>query len=304
MPSPSSIRSAFEALPGPVRASLWMVMGSAMAAVLAGLIRHISADMHPFQIVFIRNLFGVVFMLSWLSRIGLGTLRTRRMGLLGLRAVIMLVTMSAWFFALSRMPIAEAVSLHFTAPLFGIVAAILILGETVGLRRWSATLIGFVGMLIILRPGITEIQWPVALVLFSAMTMAVSRIILSILSRTESANTIVTYMVLFMTPMSLVPALFFWRTPSLEQLALLALLGVIGTLTQQCLARAFGAADASFVMPLDYLRLPFTALVGFIAFAQLPDIWTWLGAAVIVAASAYIARREAQIRRAAASPKA
>ncbi len=181
---------------------------------MVNLVRHLTATFDPLQVVFFRNLFGLLAMLPWLTRGGLGVLRTERLGLHVLRAAIGMAAMFLWFTTLSLMPLAEATALSFTAPLFTSVLAVVFLGEVMRVRRWTATLIGFLGAIVILRPG-TEALDPVALLaVLTAAVWASSTILVKIMARTESAGAIVTYLTLFLTPLSLVPALFVWQTPT------------------------------------------------------------------------------------------
>jgi drug/metabolite transporter (DMT)-like permease len=122
---------------------------------------------------------------------------------------------------------------------------------------------------------------------------------IKILSRTEPTSAIVTYMMIYLTPMSLIPALFVWQTPSWNALAWLIALGGVATAAHQCLTRSFSVAEASAVMPFDFTRLIFAALIGYFFFGQIPDLWSGIGAAVIVAASVYVAHREAVVARSA-----
>jgi drug/metabolite transporter (DMT)-like permease len=264
-------------------------------ALMSALIRLVSEDMHPFGIVFFRNFFGLVFMLPWLWRGGFRQLHTRRLGLYLLRAVVGVLSMLGFFWGLTVMTLADAVSLSFSAPLFVTIGAALILGETVRMRRWSATVVGFLGVLIILRPGIEEPSIPALVVMCSAVGMAVSILMIKTLARTESSNAIVTYMVLTMTPLSLLPALTVWTWPQMETLGWLLLLGGAGTAGHLLFTNALRVADASLVMPFDFARLPFTAVFGYLMFGQIVDIWTWVGGAVIFTAGAYIAQRESQV---------
>jgi drug/metabolite transporter (DMT)-like permease len=198
------------------------------------------------------------------------------------------------------MPMADAIALTFTAPLFGLLLAAPLLGERLQLRRALATVVGFVGVLIIVRPGLVALSPVAAIPLAAAIGLAFVFIILKKLSRSEPTERIVFYMVVYMTPITLVPALFVWTTPSLHHVPLILGLAVSANLVQFSVTKAYAAADATVVMPYDFLRLPFTALVGYLAFAQLPDPYTWMGAAVIFGASLYVARREARANRAAA----
>lgn len=275
-----------------------MLAATAMFATIPALIRHTISELHPFEAAFFRNFFGLMFMLPWLIKSGgLKALRTGRIGLYTIRAGISLVAMLTWFSGLAYIELGDAVALSFTAPLFATILAGLFLGESVGARRWSATLIGFLGALIIIRPGHEAIGLGTILVLISAACIAVSIALIKMLSRTESSNAIVVYMVLFLTPASLPPALFVWTWPSAEMWLWLVALGGVATVSHVCFTRAVKLADASALMPYDYTRLPFAAGLAFVFFDEIPDIWTWIGAAVIAAASAYIAHREARLGR-------
>jgi len=266
-------------------------------ALMSALIRLASGELHAFQIAFFRNLFGLLFMLPWLWVGGIGQLRTQRWRLYLLRAIVGVLSMLGFFYGLTTMPLAEAVSLSFSAPLFVTVGAALVLGEEVRLRRWTATAIGFLGVLIILRPGFRELSPSALIVTLSAVGMAASVLMIKSLARSESSNAIVTWMVLMMTPLSLVPALTTWTSPSAQTWLWLLLLGAAGTLGHLLFTNAMRVADASLVIPFDFARLPFTAWLAYLLFGQTVDSLTWLGAAVIFGAGVYITHRESRIRQ-------
>lgn len=253
--------------------------------------------MHPFEIAFFRNLYGLLFIASWLMRAGFASLRTRNVGGYTLRAFFGLSAMLLWFSAVTMMPLADAVALSFTAPLFASIAAATFLGERMGPRRCFALLAGFAGALIILRPGVMEVSLPAGMVLGASVLIACSIIMVKTLSRTESASAIVTWMGIYMVPMSLVPALFVWRWPTLEETALLVVMGGFATLGQVAMTKAYATTDATVVLPFDYARLPFAAAIAYLAFAEMPDLWTWVGAVVIAGATVYMAHREATVAR-------
>ena len=296
-PPPSAPKTRSR-LPGPLRGGLWMTGACVCFASMNAIIRHLSADLPPFEIVFFRNLMGLAFMLPWLLRAGPTALRTANQKLYVGRALIGLASMLLWFSALALMPLAEATALSFTAPLFATICAVAVLGETVRLRRWTATIVGFVGAMIVLRPGFQAIGLPELLVLASAATAGLSAITVKQLTRSEPPNAIVTYMTLYIMPPSLVFALFVWVTPPWATIPWLAVLGLFATLGHQAMTRAFAATDTSLVMSFDFARLPFVAVIAWFAFGETPDIWTWVGAAVIVAATVYVAHRESRLARA------
>jgi drug/metabolite transporter (DMT)-like permease len=282
-----------------------MTVASFLFALMNGAIRLLgdgwgSADgtgMHPFQIAFLRNVFALAFMLPWLVRHGRVGLRTQRLNMHLWRAAVGLIAMLTWFSAIAYLPLAEAVALNFTVPLFATAGAALFLGEAVRARRWTATVVGFLGVVVILRPGFTEFTPLMTLPVIAAGFMAVSILLVKSLSRTEAPAAIVTYMNLLLTPLSLLPALFVWRWPTLTELGLGLFIGLCAALAHNAFTRAFVQADASAVMPFDYSRLPFVAVVGYLLFAEVPDGWTWVGAAIIAGAAIYIAQRESRVAR-------
>jgi drug/metabolite transporter (DMT)-like permease len=293
----SALTGRFSRQEASVRGAIFMVGACAGFAAMMAIVRQVSPEVHPFQAAFFRNAFGVLFMLPWLMYAGSHALRTGRPGMHAVRSVLGLSAMLLLFSALAMLPLADVTALSFTAPLFATAGAALILREQVGMRRWTATLIGFAGALIILRPD-ADMLTPGALVaLASAAAIAAAQLSVKSLSRTENPNAMVLIMGLLMTPMSLLPALGVWTWPSAATLAWLILMGLVATAGQILLVRAMAVADASAVMPFDFARLIFAAALGWLMFGEWPDAWTWVGAAVIVTATVYIARREAKRAR-------
>jgi drug/metabolite transporter (DMT)-like permease len=274
-----------------------MVFAAFSFAAMTTLIRKLSNDMHPFELAFFRSLFGLLVMLPWFLRAGFGALKTGRLGLHGFRALVGLVSMLLWFLALSLMPIAEATALNFTAPLFATIGAAVFLGEKVKARRWGATVAGFIGALIIVRPEGFDLGFATTLVLVASACMSMAVLSVKSLSRTESSNTIVLYMGLIMTPMSLIPALLYWTAPQPTDYLWFVAIGLFATIGQISMAKAFASADISAVLPFDFSRLLFVAAFGFLLFGEAPDMWTWVGAAIIFSATLYTAHRESRAAR-------
>lgn len=265
-----------------------MFFFSAMTLV----IRYLSPNIPPWEQVFVRGIFSTLFVLPWLLRTGIGGLRTRRLPLLTLRAACTGGGILFWIHGIVNMPLAEAVSLHFTIPLFTVLLAMVLLREQVALHRWIALAIGFSGTLIILQPGIETVN-PVALVIMlSALIYAFGNITSKVLVRTESPSLIVFYVNAILVVAFAIPSLLFWVQPSPYEWGLLAIFGLGNVLAQICLNKAFAATDVSFAIPFEFTRLPMLALAGFLLFAERPELWTWVGAAVIFGAAYYITRRE------------
>jgi drug/metabolite transporter (DMT)-like permease len=283
----------FAALASIVQALLWMMASGAAGGLMNVIIREAAAEIDPLEIVFFRNLFALVFLLPFVARIGLRGLRTAKLGFYMLRAIVTFVSMVTWFVGIAMVPFATAMALNFTAPLFATALAALVLRERVRPRRWIGIGIGLAGVVVILRPfGAIEVG--TLLIIGSAATAAMSSITVKFLSRSESATAVVTYMVLTVTPLSLIPALFVWQTPSPAMLLQMVALGALGAVSHFTLARALFSVDASALAPFEFLRLPYAALLGYVFFGETPDLWTWLGAAIIIVSSLAIARREAR----------
>lgn len=284
-----------------LRAALFATVATVFFSCMSILIRHVSSELHALEIVFFRNLLALAWMSPWLLKVGAAGLKTNRIGMFGIRACISVVGMTSGFWAITLIPISDATALSFLSPIFATVGAALFLGEDVRMRRWAAVFIGFAGAMIVLRPGESMIQFGAILALVNAVGMAANKLVLKSLTRTERSEAIITYMVLLLTPLTFIPALFVWQTPSWEALGWLALLAACGTGGHYCMTRAFGLADLTVVMPFDFTRLPISALLAFLIFAEVPTIWTWIGGAVIFASTFYIARRESQVARARAA---
>ena len=279
-------------MPRVVSAVTLMVFATLCAAVMTAMVRWLSASLHPFEIAFFRNLVGVAMLSPLLIRGGLAVLKTGRPGLHAIRATSTLIATLTLYSALALSPLALVTALNFTTPLFTALLAILLLGERLTRPRLLALLAGFGGMLLILRPGAEAVTMGAVLVLLSAMAWACTLTAIKELGRDESSLGVTAIGLLLTTPLSLGPALFFWVTPTLEQGGWLIGIGVVGTAGQWAIAQAFRQADATAVLPLDFLRLVWASALGVLIFAEWPSEWTWIGAGVIVAATTFLGLRE------------
>lgn len=293
----AALRQRLPTISDVTKGAVYMTLAAFLFSLMSTLVRVASADLPPLEIAFFRNLFALASMLPWMLSSGFPGFDTRHISLHLTRAVIGVLAMGLWFTSLALVPLADAVALSFTLPLFIVAGAATILGEKVGLRRWSATAIGFLGMLVILRPGFAVVSPVMALPVATAAFWATSALILKHMSATVRAGTSVLYMNLLMTPLSLVPAVFVWRWPHWENFIVLAAIGFLATLAHLALARALAAADASAIAPFDYARLPFIALLAFVLFGEVAEIWTWIGAAIIAGSAIYVARRESVLAK-------
>ncbi|MGB0572217.1 MAG: DMT family transporter [Alphaproteobacteria bacterium] len=280
-------------LTGNLQGMLWMLTTAALIVIMHTMIRTLANDgMHPFVIGFFRTFFGVPIVAILLWKYGFGILRTDQLKVHGIRSFGHVVAMMMFFTALTMTPLATANALAFTAPLFAAVLAVLILGEVFRWQRWAALLVGFAGALVIIRPGFVEVDTGPIIILAASGIWGLILIVIKTLGRRDATPTIVTYMVLFMSPMALIPALFVWQWPTLEQLGILVIMGTMGTVGHLTLTQALRVGEAAVIMPMDFSKLIWAAALGFLVFSELPDIFTWVGGFMIFASATYLALRE------------
>ena len=275
-----------------VRGSLWAVISMVSFALVPVAVRQLSGAMPASEMVFFRCLIGFAIMLSWYGIRRTGSLRAARIGPHLARSVLQFVGMVLFFHAIGQMALDKAVAIHFTLPLFVVIFAALFLGEKVGWNRWLATLVGFAGVLVILRPGMVEVGLPAIGVIVSAALYGAGMIYMKIILRADSPTLFNLYSNLLLGAMALPVALFDWHTPGMDDLPWLLLLGICGATAPYCFAVAMRLLDASIVAPFDYLRLPFTAVMAFLFFGEVPEIWTWIGAAILIASTWRLMRTE------------
>lgn len=286
---------------GNLRGIAWMALSTVAFVAMHAAVRHVSKELHPLEIAFFRQFFGIVALAPIFIRYGLAPLRTKRLPLHTARAAVNVIAMFAFYYGLSTTPLAQVSALAFSSPIFATILAILFLGEKVRLRRWMAIMVGFAGVFVAFLPDIRA-TGTVGLgslsVLLSSATWAVALIMIKMLGRTDSSITITAMMVLLMTPMSFFPALAVWEWPTMEALGWLLLIGVAGTLGQLMVTQALKEGDTNVVMPIDFLKLIWASALGFLWFGEIPGLSTWAGGAMIFASTTYIAWREHQLRKA------
>lgn len=276
---------------------LLMLIVAVLNAVDAVIVRLLSPGVHPFVIGFARALFGLLAVLPWIVRRP-GILQSHYRFRHVLRAALKLGSLVAFFAAFASAPLADVTAIAFTAPLFVTVGAWLFLGESPRVVRVIAVLIGFAGVLLVLRPGEHEgIPTGLALALLGAVLMAVIQLLLKPMSARDSSETLVAWNLIATVPIAAVPAFFVWSTPTATEWLLLALQGLLGVLNMALVTRAFSLAEASLIVPIDFLRLPFVAALAFVIFGQTVPLTTWIGGVVIFAATLLMAR-SARTRRA------
>ncbi|MBN8946288.1 MAG: DMT family transporter [Rhodanobacter sp.] len=281
----------------PLRAVLLMLASASLFALMAVVIRLASAQLHPFQITFFRSAFGTLFALPLLIGPGWSLLRTPRFGFYVMRCVLGMGGMLAGFWAIVNLPLAEAVALSYSSPLFVTIGAVIFLGEVVRRRRWTAVIAGFIGVLVIVRPGSAAFAPGSMVALLAAGLTGAVTISIKSLTGSEPADRIVLLTTLLWVPLSLPAALSVWQWPHAGIWPWLVLSGALGTGGHYCWTRALRLAEASMLAPFSYLQLLIVAVLAWWIFGEAVDHYTALGAAIIIGASLYIAQREHALTR-------
>lgn len=274
-----------------------MALAMLLFGVMAVCIRLASQQLHAFEIAFFRNFFGFLVLLPILWRHGPSLLRTQKLGFYVARCLIGMVSMLAGFWAIVNLPLAQAIALSYSTPLFVTIGAVIVLGEIVRARRWSAVIVGFLGVLVIVRPGSDAFTAASLVALLAAVASATVAISIKFLSRTEHPDAIVIWTTLLWIPMSLLPALAVWQMPVGITWLWIVLAGVLGSTAHMCWTRALKLGEASMLTPISFLQIIVVAAAGWLLFDEALDRWTVLGAAIIFGSNVYIARREARLAR-------
>lgn len=285
----------FLRLPGNIQGAAWLVLGGLCYTVVSALIKYLCLRLPFIEVAFFRCALGMVIILPGLLRHRFVQMKSKRhIGHLW-RAILGTVSMLVGFYVLTKLHLADATAVGFTTPLFVIIIAAVALREKIRWRRWTATVVGFIGVLIMMRPGETGFDPVLLLALFGAFLTAAAVCVVKSLTGSENSSTMLVMMTVWGSLFLLAPAIVVWQAPTWIEWGLALALGTMATLGQSCVIRAYTAGEATAVAPFDYLRLPFSVAMGFWLFAELPSIWTLVGALVIIASTLYIARREAQL---------
>ena len=277
--------------------AFWMVVAGFSFTIMLVCVRTLEGRYPSVEVVFFRAFVGLIFVLPPLLRTGIRGLHTSHFPLHMCRAGFSLLAMVVYYYAVPFIPLADSTTYSFIIPLFVTLGAVLFLKEKVDGPRWIATIVGFIGVVIVLRPGQGGLSFPVLMMMLSVLFYAGAWISMKFLTRTDEAAVIVFYQNILIVPLALIPTLFVGLIPTFEDLLVLIGVGLFGSYAHYCQARSFGSADASAVMPFDFLRLPFSVTCAWFLFEEATDLWTWLGAIVIFGSTYYITWWETRVAR-------
>ena len=269
------------------------LIGTGTAAIMVSGIKLLSQDLNPFMIAFYRCLFGVIIMLPWMIYNHPTAWKTHNIKLQFIRCSINVYSMISWFTAIGTLQLEKAAAIGFTTPLFTTILAIIFLGEVVRVQRITALIIGFIGILVVIRPGYIPFESGALWLLSAALTFSIVIIIVKKLTEKDSSLTTVFYQMAFMVPPTFLIALFFWESVNLNQIFMFIFVAIAGFITQFSFAQCLKMAETTFIMPIQFTKLIWLSIIGYLFFKEIPDIWTWIGASIIFLSILFIAYREA-----------
>ena len=289
------------------RAALLMLGSTLGFGLMAIFIRLASKTIPTWEVAFFRNAFGFLTLLPMLVLPALrqpqpaaafaASVRTDQLPRYLVRTAIGIASMFCGFWAIAHLPLAQAISLAYSSPIFVTIAAILMLGERVRARRWTAVALGFLGVLVIVRPWSHAFSLGSLVAVAAAVLSALVAIQIKQLSQVDKADTIVFWTYALWVPMSLLPALFVWVWPSGSTWLWLLATGLMGTVGQLLWTRALKLGDVSALTPISFTQLPVVTFAGWVLFDEAVDAATLVGAGIILGSTFYIAHREAKLAR-------
>jgi drug/metabolite transporter (DMT)-like permease len=276
----------------PRKAAAWMVGWLTAMLVMAVAGREATRTLHVFQIMEMRSVLGFVLLWPLLHASGgLAAMRTGRIGGHIARNTVHYAAQFGWFLALTLIPIAQVVAIEFTMPIWTALLAVAFLGERLGVTRIVAVALGLVGVAVIVRPGLEHVDPGQLIALAAAVGFAISIILVKSLTATESVVSIIFWMLVIQSVIGIVPAALVWRTPTAQVWPWIGVIALCGTYSHYCMTQALRHADAMMIVPMDFLRVPLTAVAGWLVYNERIDVFTVVGAGLILVANLLNLRR-------------
>ncbi|WP_027058780.1 DMT family transporter [Mesorhizobium loti] len=285
------------------KAAFWMALSitSFLGMSIAG--RATTAELNVFQVLELRSVIGLFILLPLVfTSGGFAAMRTQRPLAHIARNVVHYTGQAAWLYALTLIPLAVLISIEFTTPIWTAILAVTFLGERLSRPKLAAVVLGLIGVVVIVRPGVDAVDPGHLIVLGAAVSFGISLVLVKSLTRTDSVVRIIFWMLIIQSAVGLIPALYVWRTPSLELWPWILLIAFTGMSSHFCMARALTYADATIISPMDFLRVPLSALVGWLLYKEQIDAFTAGGALLILMGNLLnLQRKPAQAAEVAAS---
>jgi drug/metabolite transporter (DMT)-like permease len=282
----------FKALPGNARGAIWVLIAGFFFTAMTGLIKEIGDTIPVVQILLFRQIVMTCTVLPILVSGFPGILKTNHLSLHLIRVCLAIVAMTCGFTAIVHLPLAEATAISFAKSLFVTLFAMVLLHEIAGPRRWFAVLLGFFGVLVMVRPGANGFDEYAMLALLGAGAAAAVMVIIRKVSQFDRWVTILSYQAILVGVLMVPPALYYWVTPTPFEWLVMGAIGLLSVVGQLANIQGFKEGEASAVAPMDYFRLVFATLIGFVIFLEVPQWETMVGAVLIIATSFFTVRAE------------
>ena len=266
---------------GTARGLLWMLLSTIGFSVSHLIVRYVSPEIHSSQSVFFRGFFGLFVILPIFMRTGMALFQTNQLRLHFVRAIFSVSSLTCFYYALTAIPLAKATAIGFIAPVIVSLMAVVFFKERSRWITWLSLALGVLGMLLVLRPGQIPLDAGTMLMILSTLLFSINLMVIKVLGKQDSSMVITAYITILLLPLSLPMAIRVWVWPNAEQLVLLATMGIVNITSLILFTQAMKEAATSLIMPLDFLRLVWMALLGYLFFHELPDSWTWTGGLVI-----------------------
>lgn len=297
MPPVAQWRAALAGVPPNVQGMLWVALSGLIFSSFMALVRYVGATMDPVQTSFLRYAFGLLFLVPFFVRVRWPDVVAANWKLHTIRGLMHGTGVMLWFYAMSRIPLAEVTAIGFTNPVFATIGAALFLREVIRLPRISAVVVGLFGALLIVRPGFAEVDPGAIAMLIAAPIFAASDLIAKVLTRHETGPAVVAYLSVFVTAVTFVPAMMVWRAPTPEEWLLTIAIAGLATLGHLAMMQGFKVGEISAVQTARFLQLLWSALIGYAMFGEAPGFYTWIGSGIIIASALFIAHREGKVRQ-------
>ena len=268
-----------------------MISSCLFFSILAGIIKYLSNYLHPFEQAFFRNFFTIFLFLPYIFRTNRNPFKSSNKKKLLVRSFFGAATMLLLFWSYTLIPLSQAVAISFTTPLFIFLGGIVVMKEKVSSKNVIALVFGFIITLIIIRPDL-EIQFGTYIAIIASITHAITGLIVKDLTKTESVFSIMFFMIIFMTPLTLIPSVFFWSLPdNLIVWLFIFLLAVFGTLGNFCWTKSLSLSNLTSIMPFEFSKLVFATLIGFFFFKEGVDAITIVGGIMLILCNIIISRK-------------
>jgi drug/metabolite transporter (DMT)-like permease len=265
-----------------------------LAVTVAG--REVLRELNVFEVMELRSILGFCALLPIVHfNGGLAAMKTARLGAHVARNLVHYAAQLGWFFALTLIPIGQVVAIEFTMPIWTAIVAVTLLGERMTLWKAVAIVLGIVGVLVIVRPAAGAVEPGQLIALAAAIGFGISIALVKLLTRTESTLAIIFWMLVMQSAAGFVPTLLVWSWPAVHAWGWILVIAFCGTFAHFCMARAMLYADATIVVPMDFLRVPLTATLGWLIYAERLDLFTMLGAALILLGNLLNLKPEARL---------